>query len=306
MGAWLPFLTLGLAATIGSVVGAVMLGGWYALGLGLLAAFVAFITGAQLVLAAAVSATRPPPPCPGCQAEDSPFSPYDRTTGLLQHSLELWVAQEPLQFMGLPFGARMALVRMGDDLFVYSPIGLSDSLREAVEELGTVRWILAPNMLHHLYVAEWTEAFPEAEVWAAPKLAERRPDIAWTGTLSEPEQATWDRGELDVAVAHGHAMHVEVALFHQTSKTLLLCDLLENLGHAPETSLALRTMLGLGGMAGRPTPPTDWKWTIEDPAVMRAAIDRVLAWPFDRIVLAHGRLVDQVAKEALRRAFAFL
>ena len=36
MGAWLPFLTLGLAATIGSVVGAVMLGGWYALGLGLL------------------------------------------------------------------------------------------------------------------------------------------------------------------------------------------------------------------------------------------------------------------------------
>ena len=46
--------------------------------------------------------------------------------------------------------------------------------------------------------------------------------------------------------------------------------------------------------------------SIKDRAALRASLDRLLAWDFDRLVLSHGRNVDAGAKELLRDAYAFL
>ena len=46
--------------------------------------------------------------------------------------------------------------------------------------------------------------------------------------------------------------------------------------------------------------------TIRDRAAARRSIDRVLAWDFDRVVMAHGQVLDHGGKEALRDATAWI
>lgn len=41
-------------------------------------------------------------------------------------------------------------------------------------------------------------------------------------------------------------------------------------------------------------------------AAARASLERILSWDFDRIILAHGHLIETNGKRALREAYSFL
>ena len=43
-----------------------------------------------------------------------------------------------------------------------------------------------------------------------------------------------------------------------------------------------------------------------DRAAAREQVDRMLAWDIDRIVLAHGGIIETGGQEVLRRAYAWL
>lgn len=38
----------------------------------------------------------------------------------------------------------------------------------------------------------------------------------------------------------------------------------------------------------------------------RSSLDRILAWPFERVIVAHGDVVEAGGKEALAEGYAFL
>lgn len=262
-----------------------------------------------LVVAAAVDATVPPPAQPFCQSEAlDRFLPCYAESGLVEVVPDqLWVAQVPLVFHGIQMGARMAIVRVGHvDLLVYSPLALSAEDLDRVRALGRVRWIVAPNALHHLFVATWLAAFPEAEAWAAPGLPARRPDLAWAGTLVPGGEVPWDPAVVRLQILEGHPWHQEAVLLHVPTATLLVADAIANLGHTPETGPMTRFLVELFGMGGRPCSPTEHKWTVEDREALGRSAARVAAWRFDRIILAHGRLVDVDADRVWRDAFAWV
>ena len=84
-------------------------------------------------------------------------------------------------------------------------------------------------------------------------------------------------------------------------------DAIENLGHAPETrSPIVRRLLDLAGMGARPTAPTDFKLSLRDPEAMRTSARELLAWDFERIVIAHGRLIERDAWRTCVDAFAYV
>lgn len=59
----------------------------------------------------------------------------------------------------------MTVVRLSSgDLWVHSPIKLSESIAEQIDSLGSVKYLIAPNHLHHLFLSEWIAAYPNAEV----------------------------------------------------------------------------------------------------------------------------------------------
>jgi hypothetical protein len=45
---------------------------------------------------------------------------------------------------------------------------------------------------------------------------------------------------------------------------------------------------------------------MQDNAAVRASLDHILRWNFDRIIVGHGRNVATNGKRVLREAFAFL
>ena len=75
---------------------------------------------------------------------------------LRQLAPDLWIAEQPLRFLGLELGARMTVVRLpGSRLLLHSPIARSRELAAEVERLGSPTYLVAPNRFHHLYARDW-------------------------------------------------------------------------------------------------------------------------------------------------------
>jgi len=75
---------------------------------------------------------------------------------------EIWTAEGPnIVIAGFHYPTRMAVIRLSEaSLFIWSPIELTDDPRTAVDSLGQVRHIVAPNSLHHLFLRGWRRAYP--------------------------------------------------------------------------------------------------------------------------------------------------
>ena len=106
---------------------------------------------------------------------------------------EIWLADGPTTAVaGFRYPTRMAVIRLsGGALFIWSPTQLSDELRTAVDALGEVRYLIAPNSLHHLFLGEWRRAYPAARLYAAPRLRQRRKDLDFDGDLEDTPAAEW-------------------------------------------------------------------------------------------------------------------
>src|SRR5688500_5387843 len=85
----------------------------------------------------------------------------------------------PVRILGTRLTSTMTVLALAEpgDLLVVSPIALTPERRAAVERLGRVKHLYAPNAYHHLWIGEWSAAFPEARVHAPSVLARKRPDL---------------------------------------------------------------------------------------------------------------------------------
>lgn len=215
----------------------------------------------------------------------------------------LWVQAQRLRFAGVETGTRMSVVRLANGgLFVHSPVSLDAATREAVDALGPVKAVVAPSRFHHLYVGEWIKAYPDAVAYACPGLERKRPDLAWHGVLGNEPEKEW-RGEIDQVFFGARSLENEVVFFHRSSRTLLCADLIFNLGSHPSRLTRIVAFL----MGNRKPGATLLEHVIiRDRKAARAQVDRMLAWDFDRIVLAHGGLIETGGQQVLRRAYAWL
>lgn len=217
---------------------------------------------------------------------------------------DLWCAERSQRFFGVELGARMTVVRLpGNALFVHSPLRLDETLRADLASLGEVRYIVAPNRTHHLYVGDYFTAYPGARTFASPALAKKRADLPFHEILGDAAPSAWV-GQIDQCLFE--PVLSEVVFFHRNSRTLLLTDLVSNIQHCP--NLRGRVLLRADGAFRRFALPR----AIKLPIALayrkraRAAITRIFGWDFDRVVMAHGEVVEHGGQAALRRAYAFL
>jgi Domain of unknown function (DUF4336) len=220
---------------------------------------------------------------------------------------EIWIADGSVaSFYGFPYSTRMAVIRLSDgSLFVWSPVALSTALRAAVDTLGPVRYLVSPNALHHLFLAEWTTAYPAARLYGSPRLRRKRRDLSFNAELGDAPEPAW-AGDIDQVVLHGSCALTEIVFFHRHSRTALFADLIQNFPRdwfKGWRGVAAR----LGGIvAPHPSAPSDWRLSFVNRRAARAALARVLAWPIERVVIAHGVLPTAGGAAFVRRAFAWL
>ncbi len=217
---------------------------------------------------------------------------------------DLWVADSPVRFVGLEIGARMTVVRLpGPKLLLHSPVAATEELVREVKALGRVAYLVAPNRFHHLSVGEWLQACPEASVYVAPGLDEKRPDLKIAGVLTDEPEPGW-AGTIDQVLVSGSPLANEVVFFHRPSTTLIATDLAFNVGSSspPLTRLAFR----LGRAYGRLSPTLLERLFVRDRSAFRRSLESIFEWPFERVVVAHGQVSETGGREELTRGYSWL
>ena len=220
---------------------------------------------------------------------------------------EIWTADGPdVAVIGFHYPTRMAVVRLSDgSLFIWSPIRLADSVRAAVDAIGQVRHIIAPNSLHHLFLPEWKRAYPGAKVYAPPGLRKKRKDIIFDADLGRAPSPDWVE-EIDQVLMHGNLITTEVVFFHGKSSTVLFTDLIQQL---PSNLISgwRAVVAKLDLMVGpEPSVPRKFRAAFTNRRAARDSLAYILAWPAEKVLMAHGTPVENDAREYLCRAFGWL
>lgn len=217
---------------------------------------------------------------------------------------DLWIADSPLRFLGLEMGARMTVVRLPNSkLLLHSPISATADLVREVKELGTVAYLVAPNRLHHLFVAGWQQACSDARTYVAPGLDTKRADLAITGVLGDEPEPEW-QDSIDQVLLAGFPFANEVVFFHRASATLIATDLACNIcSSSPRsTRLAFR----LSGTFGRLSPTLLERLLVRDRTAFRHSLERIFELPFGRVVVSHGDVKEEGGREELVRGYRWV
>ncbi len=215
---------------------------------------------------------------------------------------DVWTDSRLTKFWGVETGSRMTVVRLTDGgLFVHSPVALDAQTRRAVDALGPVRAVVAPSLFHHLHVHEWMAAYPSAVFAACPGLEWKRPDLAFGCVIGDVPHPVW-APDLD-QVYFSARRENEVVFFFARRSVLVCADALLNLStHAlASTRLVARLMGNTAPGVGYLEPVM-----VRDRRVARRQVDRILAWPIDKVVLSHGAPVDHGGREIVRVAYDWL
>lgn len=223
---------------------------------------------------------------------------------LRQLAPEIWVTERPLRFFGVEVGARMTVVRLrGGALWLHSPVSLDAALRAELDALGPVRFAVAPNRFHHLYAGDVLRSYPDAELHVAPGVDTKRPDLHPDAVLGDEPAAGW-ADDIDQLLFRGAPIANEVVFHHAASRTLILTDLAFHFGkQAPaRTRIAMRA---LGARGFGPTLIERWL-VVRDRAAARDSLERIFDWDFDRVVVAHGDVLESGGREALESGYAWL
>ncbi len=226
----------------------------------------------------------------------------------------IWIVDGPLidfgpMFLKMQFPTRMVVARLKDGLFIHSPTPLTDELKTQVETLGPIRWIVGPNRIHYWWLPDWYNAFPEAEIWLAPRIREHAGGHINFSTkeISEEIGYPWD-AEIHTLPVSGSYM-TEVEFFHIASRTLILTDFIENFELAKVQGGWLKKILMQWGGVAAPdgSMPRDMRLTFKkQQPQLKSAIEKMIGWAPERIIIAHGRWFEKNGTAELKRAFNWL
>jgi hypothetical protein len=232
-----------------------------------------------------------------------PFRQKPSMEALTSLAADLWVATRPLPLIVGDIGTRMSVIRLRDgSLFLHSPVKLDAETRTALDALGPVRAVVAPSLVHHLFVGDYQAAYPQATLYAAPGLEKKRTDVPFGASLDDEPPPQW-AGQLEQHVFRGAPIINEVVFFHPATRTLLLTDLAFNIARPLSGRARFFTWLVKARGFG---PHRIIRFGVRDRDAARASLERILQWDFDRITVTHGDVLESGAHAAMQAAFDWL
>lgn len=227
---------------------------------------------------------------------------------LRQIDTDIWVAEQPLQYFGLSVGTRMTAIRLANrDLAVISPIQLDDMLSSQLDHLGIVRHIIAPNLYHYLFADDCKKHYPNATFWAAPGLDIKKPELAidriipgYTGSLADELEYVLFDGFRTLGLSGYDAVN-ECVFFHRASRTLILTDTAFHFDESFSAIVQLATKV-LGGYKNL-SPSLLERIATTDKKQVKQSASKVLAWDFERVIMAHGSIIEHNGKQQFKAGY---
>jgi Domain of unknown function (DUF4336) len=217
---------------------------------------------------------------------------------MYEFAKDLFVEESAVKFYGFRVQTRMAAIRLhGARLLLYSPVPLTTRLRQELEQLGEISFIVSPNKIHNLTLMEYRAAFPKAKLFVPPGLPERLPALAFDEILSEESVAAWSP-DLKHVLTRGNVFFAEALFFHGPSRTFLVGDFVERIGPGV-ASLFARGVARIFGVRSHPMASPEFRYYTVDPEAFAESIAEVLQWPIERVFLCHGELIEEKGREVV-------
>ena len=230
-------------------------------------------------------------------------------SGLQPFGKNIWIANGPkVRDMGIMFTTRMTIVKLADDsCWVESPVPVSFDTLKSITELGPVRYIIAATPRHVWRLDGWHTLFPEAQVWTArtTSFTLKKGNLPITGILADTPDRGW-ADDFDQLAFKGSSSIEEVLFFHRQSHTVILDDLIQThtiMKGKPFLNALLKLSDAIDPHGG---VGIDMRLTFTNRGLARRSLERLLAWDFDKLIIAHGPCVEKDAKPFVERAFRWL
>jgi hypothetical protein len=219
----------------------------------------------------------------------------------------LWVAEQPFKYWGLEVGARMTVIRLKSGLMIISPIKPDEQMIHQINEIGKVTYLIAPNLYHNLFISNFQAIYPEAKLQIPKGLNIKLPNLTFAQLLNDNEGSIENQVDyilidgfkvLDIS---GASTLNEYVFFHRDSRTLILTDTAFHFdgNFTFKTQLAARLL----GIYGKLAPSFLEKLASKDKEKIKQSFQKVFEWDFDRLIMAHGSIVESGAKLKLKQGY---
>ena len=230
-------------------------------------------------------------------------------TDLQEFAHNVWIADGPLVLdMGLLFTTRMTIVKLSDgSVWVESPVPVPFETLKHITELGPVRYVLAATPRHVWRLEGWHTLFPEAQLWAARNtpVTLKPAHLPFTGVLGDAPPPAW-ADDLDQLAFKGSPLLSEVLFLHKKTRTVILGDLIQINPILPGKPLRNALFKLFGGLEPHGGVGLDIRLSFTNRKLARQSLDQLLAWDFDKLIIAHGACIEKDAKPFVEQTFRWL
>ena len=241
----------------------------------------------------------------------APANASDLVETLTPIAENVWIVDgQHLDVAGLHLPIRMTVIRLSSgDLLLHSPTRYTPAIAQQLKQLGPIRYLLAPNIAHWMFLPDWQRVCSDAKVFAVKGLAQRsqvrRSGLRIDRELAGETPAEWaDDIETIVVSAPPFA---ELAIFHRPSRTLVLTDLIQNIdpNEMPPFARLLGRVAGNTAPDGR-APIYLRAWLKLFGAKARQAAAHLVQLAPERVVFSHGEWFGSNATAQLRQSLDWL
>ncbi len=213
----------------------------------------------------------------------------------------VWYIDKSYRVCGLTHIQRMVVIKLeNDELMVISPIELSTQCQLELSQLGAVKFVVSPTPTYHHHLSDWWLAYSKAYFFATHSLIEKRTDLNFDGVLSHQTPKEW-QGQLLQTSIGGDESPNKMLFCDPLSRTLFITDNLVALQPHLPTGQKITTLIQ--GGRNQLTLPYRVRRKFKNKAMLRASVQEVMTWPFDRLISSNGLLIEKDAKDAFYQAF---
>ncbi len=221
---------------------------------------------------------------------------------------DIWVADAPFKYFGLSVGTRMTVVRLANqELAVISPIQIDNATSLELDKLGTVSHIIAPNLYHYQFAADFKVLYPKALFWATSGLEVKKPELPIDRTInsnadsfpSELQYVLFD-GFKTLGLTGFDSLN-ELVFFHPQSRTLILTDTAFHFDDSFPliTQFAARVI----GTYNNFSPSLLERVASTEKGKVKLAVQKILDWDFERVIMAHGSIIESEGKQKFKAGY---
>lgn len=178
----------------------------------------------------------------------------------------------------------MTVIRLkSGGLFIHNAIAMDEAGYAALDKLGQVEVIVAPNAFHGSDAPVYKNRYPKAQLFM-------------------PKGALFQCEEIESLFVSGMRLVDETVFFHRPSRTLIVTDLVFNMQNEPKGMARFVYRLNLIHKRFGPSRVLRYLLT-KDVKVLAKSVREILDWNFERVIMNHGTILETGGPAAVKKGF---